>query len=58
MGIISHRDTITKSIWTKYDEDDEAKVSNKVDEKQILNLITVFFNQFTNGVSEKIKLEL
>lgn len=38
------------------DEDDEVKVSNKVDEKQILNLITVYFNQFTNGVSEKVKL--
>lgn len=40
------------------DEDDEVKVSNKVDEKQILNLITVYFNQFTNGVSEKVKMEL
>lgn len=33
------------------DEDDEVKVSNKVDEKQILNLITVYFNQFTDGVT-------
>jgi hypothetical protein len=35
-----------------------VKVSNKIDEKQILNLINVYFNQFTNGVSEKVQMEL
>jgi hypothetical protein len=40
------------------DEDDEVKVSNKIDEKQILSIITVYFNHFTDSVSEKIKIEL
>lgn len=40
------------------DEDDEVKVNNKIDQKQISNLISLYFNQFTAGVSDKIKLEL
>lgn len=40
------------------DEEDEVKMSNKVDEKQILQIISNYFIEFTNGVSQKINIEL
>ena len=40
------------------EEDDEIKISNKVDEKQIFNMINLYFDQFTTQVKEKINIEL
>lgn len=40
------------------EEDDEVKISNKVDEKQIFNMINLYFDQFTTQVKEKINIEL
>lgn len=33
------------------DDDDEVKISNKVDEKQIVNLMNLYFGDFTNEVN-------
>ena len=40
------------------EEDDEVKISNKVDEKQIFNMINLYFDQITTQVKEKINIEL
>lgn len=40
------------------DDDDEVKVSAKVDEKQVLAVVDKFFLHFTQEVSEKVKIEL
>ena len=34
------------------------KGNNKIDEKQIQNIIAVFFEQFTGEVSNKVNIEL
>ena len=39
-------------------DEDEVKMNNKIDEKQIQQLISAFFQQFTEEVSEKMKIEM
>ena len=39
-------------------EDDEVKINNKIDENQIIQIISQYFGQFTQEVTEKVQIQL
>lgn len=40
------------------DDDEEVKVTAKVDEKEVLNVVNKYFGDFTNSMKQKVTNEL